>query len=472
VAEPAAAWVTALPALPALVLLLLGLWGVRRHLKAPRTLWIILVIALLVRLIWMPVGLHLFDGHEAEYRDIFLGDRALSRGSAMLYPAMQWFYAGLGLLTHNTHALLAVSCVASLVSIAATYGIGRRIAGESVGLTGAALLALWGNHAFWATSAYNVALPMALALTAIWGLLLLVQEEEGVAAALAGGAAALAVATRIECVLLAPLGLALLLWARPRLSRRSLGLLGLGAALGLWALWAILSAGPLPGGEERVIALQNNLFHFGFWAPFGGVAALCLLPALWISWTKRRAVTLILVGFLLLFHVVIASFNDVGFRHTLFGGWVLALLLGSLVEEKWAWPVLVLAVGAVLAHSADVADRYYMSEERFAQRLAEAPVFPSEKLSECVLICEDARVLPEGQQRSHFNLLMPSEREAIFAEKGCIYWLFGVQDARWSSRAVRDRALRLEHMFEMVDRGRLARENGYVGSVMEIAPQR
>ena len=320
-AEPAAAWVTALPALPALLLLLWGLWGLRRHLVVGRALLVVLLVALAVRLIWMPVGLHLFDGHEAEYRDIFLGDKAMTRGSAMLYPALQWFYAGLGKLSQSPQLLLAVSCAASLLSIAACYGIARRVAGIRVGLAAAGLLAIWGNHAFWATSAYNVALPLALALVSIWALLVLAQESEKLAAAaLAAGSAALAVATRLECLLLAPLALALFLWARPTFSRRVLAVLGLGAVLGAWAIWAVLSAGPLPGGGERGLALENNLLFFDLWAPFGGPLALCLLPALWLSWSKRRTFTIVLVVFLILFHAAISSFNDVGFRHTLLGG--------------------------------------------------------------------------------------------------------------------------------------------------------
>jgi hypothetical protein len=469
--EPVAAWVTALPAFFAVLFVAYGLVSVRRHLRITRGLAAVLLVAVLVRLVWMPVGLHQFDGHEAEYRDVFLGNKDLTRGSAMLYPALQWLYAGLGRLSSSTRVLLSVSLLSSLVSIAACYGIGRRLRSERVGLAAAALLAIWGNHAFWASSAYNVALPLAAGLGAIWALLVLSQEpEKWGTAVLAGGAGALAVSTRMECVLLAPVGLALFLLSRPRLHWRSLVCLVLGALLGIGSLYSILSAGPLPGGGEKVLALQNNLLFWGYWAPFGGWAAVCIVPAVVLVWQKNRHYGLVLLGFLALLHVAVSTFNDVGFRHTLLGSWALALVLAHLVEVRWGWPFLALAGWFLAVHTQDVSERYYMSEEEFAATLASAPEFDPDKLSECVLICEDSRVVPEGQQRSHFNLLDPVERARIFDENGCVYWLFGLQDARWSSRAVRDRALRLEHLFETRPVGRLTRPGGYVGSVLKISP--
>ena len=66
-AEPLAAWIPALPAGVALLLLGWGLWGLRAHLRMPRELVGIVLVALIVRLLWMPTELHAFDGHEAEY---------------------------------------------------------------------------------------------------------------------------------------------------------------------------------------------------------------------------------------------------------------------------------------------------------------------------------------------------------------------------------------------------------------------
>ena len=279
-AEPLASWVPVIPAALGFLLLVWGLWGVRKHLRITRELSVILIAGLVVRLFWMPTELHSFDGHEAEYFDIFRGERAITRGSVMLYPALQWLYWGLGKLGSAPWLLLSVSVFGSLLSIAATYGIGRRLFDTRVALTGASILAVWGNHAFWATSAYNVALPMAVGLVAVWALLVCADERQKTgAAALASGAAVLAVSMRIETLLLAPLGLVLFFLRRPRVQRTTWALLGAGAILSGLAIALVLSAGPLPGGEERQAAFALNFFHLGFWDPLHGFAGFVLLGA-------------------------------------------------------------------------------------------------------------------------------------------------------------------------------------------------
>jgi hypothetical protein len=100
------------------------------------------------------------------------------------------------------------------------------------------------------------------------------------------------------------------------------------------------------------------------------------------------------------------------------------------------------------------------------------PDLPRQALSSlgsCALICEDGRVLPEGEQKSHFNLLDPEEERVLRKTHGCIQWLVGVQDARWSSRAVRDRAIRLEHLFEITPVAVVEGEDsGYVGLLVDV----
>lgn len=470
-AEPLANWVPVLPASVGLLLLFWGLWGVRKHLSLSRELFFILVVALVVRLFWMPTELHIFDGHEAEYFDIFRGERSISRGSVMLYPTLQWLYGGLGKLGSSPWLLLSISVLGSLLSIAATYGIGRRLFDRRVALTATSLLAVWGNHAFWATSAYNVALPLAFGLMAVWGLLICADESETTrAASLASGAAVVAVSMRIETLLLAPLGLLLFVLRRPRVHWTAWALLGAGAIMSGLAIALVLSAGPLPGDEERGAAFALNVFHLGFWDPLHGWAGFALLGAAALGIWKSPRPTLPLLAFLLGLHLAISSFNDAGFRHSMLGLWAIALVLGLLANSGGGRLALVAVFGAVLLHTQDVAERYYLSEEDFGKTLSQAPDFPFEDLSECVLICEDSRVVSEGQQRSHFNLLYPNPNEDLWTEKGCVYWLLGVQDARWSSRAVRDRALRVLDRFETTVRGRLALSNGYVGSVLEVKP--
>ena len=336
--------------------------------------------------------------------DIFRGERGISRGSVMLYPALQWLYAGLGKISSHPWLLLSVSVAGSVLSITATFGIGRRLLGHRAATAGAFLLAIWGNHAFWATSAYNVALPLGLGLAAVWGLLVCAEERESTrAAAFASGAAVLAVSMRIEALLLAPLGLLLFLLRRPRHRWVDWGLLTAGALLSAAAVALVLSAGPLPGGEERQEALASESGSPGFWAPLDGWGGLALLAGGVVGLRKNPRAVGPLLLFLGALHVAISSFNDAGFRHSMLGIWAVALLIGTLADSPRGRVVVVLASMAMLLHTQDVSKRYYLPEEDFGKSLAEAPDFPAEKLSECVLICEDSRVVPEGEQRSHLT---------------------------------------------------------------------
>ena len=161
---PLEPWQTAWPALPALLMVAWGVWGLRRELKPARWGALVLLLALLVRVVWVPLERHEFDGHEAEYRDLFLGTRALSRGGTLLYPAMQWLYAGLGIVLDDPRGLIAFSTGISLVGIAATMGAVRRLWAPGPALAAGLLMALWGDAVFWSSSAYNVILPHTLSL--------------------------------------------------------------------------------------------------------------------------------------------------------------------------------------------------------------------------------------------------------------------------------------------------------------------
>ena len=86
---------------------------------------------------------------------------------------------------------------------------------------------------------------------------------------------------------------------------------------------------------------------------------------------------------------------------------------------------------------------------------------------------EDPRIAADPP-RSHFNLLDAAEAEALRAEGGgCLWWLYGVQDHRLSSRAVRDRAIRTMLLYETKPVAVvIGPERGYVGLTMEIGNRR
>jgi hypothetical protein len=344
---------------------------------------------------------------------------------------------------------------------------------QPAALVAAGVMALWSNHIFWSSSAYNVILPHAFSLVALWALACWIRGAPSWAAGLvAGGCAALAVATRLESILVAPLGLVLVALYRPRGVLKALpGLLG-GTLLGAFAAWYVLLPGEAPGAGQRAVAFSMNAGLLDYFAPFDRPLAqvvLLLAAGLSIRTAPRfaGAVALFAVGT----HLASSTFDDYGFRHLLGAQAALAVLLGGLTRlPRWASvAAVVVTAGLLMVDTLDLRDRYYASEETFEASLdPELPVWTLDQLGECTLICEDRRVVPEGEQLSHFNLLEADE-EARLRGQGCIQWLVGVQDYRWSSRAVRDRALRLDALYVLESRAVVKDPaSGYVGWVVDV----
>lgn len=470
---PETVWHTAWPALPALLLLVVGLWGLRRRVVWDRRLLAVLGLALLVRVLVIPSWRHVYDGHEADYLDIFLHRSPVDAGGTLRYPALQVLYAGLGAMLPHPAVPVAVAVAFGLVGVAATVGLVGRLTRSETGLQAGVFVALWGPLAFHATSAYNVIQPHALATVALWGLATLGRGGAPVSSSLvAGGAAALAVALRVETVLLAPVGLVLLAITRPRRPWAWLPGLLAGAALGLLAARLVLWTGQAPGSGEYGLALWANAGNLAWLAPggvWGSATALAVVGvAVWrapvLGWPA-------LVGLVTL-HLVGASFDDYGSRHLLNAA---PLVAGCLAAVLGGSRVGLAAVTAWLAVDlAYVARDYYLPEERWAERIAHlGPRLRLDDLAPCARVSEDWRVAPEQGQLSHFNLLNPQEVAALKEEHGCLVWLEDVQDVRWSSRAVRDRAARVRHLYELSFRGVVEDPSrGYVARAWEVGERR
>lgn len=450
------------------------------------------LLALWVRLSFVPsVAGHLFEGHEAEYLDLFLGQRSPGAGDTTLYPAMQGWWWALGhLLPRYEVVPILVGALVGGLAAALLAGAVGLLAGRRAGWVAVLILAVHPAQAAWSGSAYNVIGPHALEALALLAVARLLAggagEAEGPLSSLAGAALGLAMACRLEVgVALAPL--ALLALDRPGLARRLWPRLLVGAALGLAAVWPLLGGGT-PGSGERAQALSNN----ALWtAPYGslgstvGLALVGLGAALALSRHPRRGAALILgtvVG-----HLALSTFDDLGERHVLalLPGLVWALSAGATALGRRALPLAALALVLEGRELVDLRGRYEGSEEAYAallsrppydalpRRYLRAPSAPGRSPVDpaCGIISEDSRVT-EPPYQSHFNLWDPAEAEALRGPGGCLQWCIDAADWRWSSRAVRDRALRVEWLYALRPVAVVEEPlSGYACLVVDLGPR-
>ena len=242
--------------------------------------------ALFVRLVGVPaLSRHGFDGHEAEFYDLFIGARAVNRGGTVLYPAMQWMWAGLGsVLPHQPWIPVVLMSGVGAASVVVCADLARLLLRDPArprrGLVAAAVagavVALHPVHAAWSSGAYNVILPFFFGCCVLWvGAQVGRSRQPSLWVATAGAAAwALVVATRLDAALV---GLPAALFAvflspldtpwRDGVRRRWVLVLPLVVGLGLGAAAAL----PLVGFRER--ASES-------W-PSGLPADVGALPSLW-----------------------------------------------------------------------------------------------------------------------------------------------------------------------------------------------
>lgn len=487
----AAAWLAA-----ALIWLWLGGAALRlgRALRPGAAAVASFAVALVVRLLALPTdALAGCVGHEALYCDLFLGARAPGGGDTTLYPAMQLWWSALGaILPDDPRLLVGLSALVSALGAAAMAGAAGALGGPWAGALAGLLVALHPAHAAWGTSAYNVALPwtaLAISLRAA------VAAREGGPlggrwASLGGAAFALAVAGRLELAALGLLPLGLLALrdqdGRTALASRA----AQGSILASLAL-ALLAVGPLardlPGEGERLLAFSINAPWTGPYAPFDRGWPLVAL-ALPLALRARLGPILLAALAALVAHALYASFDDWGERHALAALPSLALVLSLGLAGAGRARALagLLGLGALAFEVNELVSlraRYYADEAAFRAEVVEAryadlpriPASPS-ALSpvdgRCAWISEEPRVAAEPYL-SHFNLLNPAEAEALRAGRGCVHWCYGPEDWRWSSRAVADRAARLERLYALMPVAVVEdRDSGYACVVFSVGARR
>ena len=474
---PLEPWQTAWPAGVALVGWAVAAWRVRRHVRFERTvvLWMLglWALSMVVRLGVLPATTaHYFDGHEAEYWDLFRGVRDLSRGGTVLYPSMQWMWWGLGkVLPH--HRLVPISAMAGLASLGVILvaDAGRLLAGRRAGLVVGGLLALHPVHAAWSSSAYNVMVPWFFTAVMVWCAAQLVRAHRPAKSWvwLAAFSWVLVAATRMEA---AWVGLPALLIAvssaspgesRSKTLRRRwpwLGPVGAGIVVAGAAIVPLVFPGEVPGAGERALSFCINRAWFDPYQPFGTTLAATVLAGTWVLSLRERPLISAIAGVCTVgAHLALASFDDFGDRHTLGSLIWMVLWVGIAAgrQETAGWlglggagVLFVLCAQGVL----DMRERFYGSEEAYAEVLKTDPIWsdlprwsPTAARAGCGWISEDPRVAPQPQ-KSHFNLIDPAEAAALRSASGCLRWCVDVQDWRWSSRGVRDRALRTVRLFD------------------------
>ena len=480
---------------------------------------------------------HLYDGHEAVYYALFTHQRAPGAGDTTLYPALQWLWWSLGAVLPAqpwvpvVMSAMVGSCGVVLVAAATTRLAGEaRVDGALPGLVAGLVVALHPGHAAWSSSAYNVVIPSTLLAVSLWAVAAWrtghggSRTEEAASPALvvlAAAAGVAAVGCRLEYGMMAlPIGLLALLPAPGRelsaAGRMRAWLPGVAVVVLLTPLaMGAVTGDELPGAGERAVAWSANVGFLAPWRPLDGpLGVLLVLLACASAATRSLSVALGCGVGLTTVHLGMATFDDYAQRHTLPALPLVAVLVGvGLVGPAEAWwararaagrdrrsgrtaawgslgalgaaALLVVEVGGL----ADLRPRFYGSPEAFAEVLSVAPFgdlprwWRAEGRAEpgqpdpvadldCGWVAEDPAVARDPA-RSHFNLLDPGEARGLRGADGCLRFCLDLQDWAWTSRGVRDRAMRLSRLYTLQPRAVVVeRDSGYQCLVLDVGPRR
>lgn len=449
-----------------LILWLVAVVRARKGFRVTGAMALVGVIALAVRCFWVPAWTgHAFDGHEAEYWDLFRGMRDPTRGGTVMVPAMQWFWWGLGHVAPASERLVvALMAAFGVGSIGLAAGAVGRLAGPRAGWMTASLLVLHAGHAAWSSSAYNVIIPHLFSSMALFAVASSIRGQHGPWRSLVVLSVALAMAFRVDSGSIGVAVVVVVLLVRPD-GASVLDRLRAWVGPGLTCIvvtgaciWPMLWPGQLPGSGERALSWSLNILFFAPYHPFDHPAMAAGLAVAAVAAVRRApGLAMSLVVWVALHHGLMATFDDFGERHALVVAPALAGVAGIGLASLGGlgMAMLVGMAGLSAADLNDTANRYYGSEDRFIAVLNQAPYRDLPRVqwsgsppADCGWVAEDRRVA-DRPVASHFNLLRPEEEASLRGSEGCIKWCVDVQDWRWSSRGVRDRALRLQHLFTL-----------------------
>jgi hypothetical protein len=467
----------------------------------PRMQWTLTLLGLagmLLPLLLFPTERYAPLGHEASYFECFTGQQTPSNSAGwhafVTYPLLRWLYWAIGGLVGRDSGpgvLLLLNAAATGLGVTLFAWFARVISErDSVGTAAGVLLVVHPVHAFWGAAIYHTAIPYSLAAGCL--VLSLLAWREGCARLLLAAAACgvTMAALRIEWGILAP-ALGCLLaglgpaWGRHRGTARfkfwapALTLTALGA-FGVFGLGGALTQ---QGGYHGVGGYLATIGRQGLfreildpWDHGIQLFSSTLGLLVWgfgkkLGWRAPTA----LLGFILIPHLGLATFNDYGYRHALLPG--MGMILGTAFlapglrasfgsYRAFAACFLVLAFGTSLLSLQEAADRYYATEEQFLgsdlgfsrdEGLAPAAI----EDGSCYLITDSERLWALSRQRfaegrdldmmvgSHFNLMEPGEAVTHYrSHAGCVLWLYDVSQYRWDSLGARVRAAKMRYWFD------------------------
>lgn len=381
------------------------------------------VVAVYLRAGLIPFRRHLYDGHELDYLRVFQG--AELGDSTRLYPTLAWLYRQLGAISDDPNLLLWLALAVGVATVgAAGVAVGRRF-GERAGWIAAILVAASPAHAFWSTSAYNVALPQLLLVSAI-------------AARGWTGAALYACAClfRVELMLLAP-AVAVMAGADSRAHWKR-ARIALGALGGLALIPLLETAPPL---HSPLTVLPVNLLIPHYLGPLGTTYGVIIV----LLTVERRSLSWLLAAAWV--HLVGSCFDDYGWRHGLLGGLALIGVVAS--DRKLLWgPLAICALAVSLVGLKDVARWYYAPAADFETTLRGRDLPALTEPLDCHEILDDPL-----DPRSHwFAQTDWPDGEVCWGEEAIHY--------TWNSRGLMTRRLRMHRVYTLTPRGVLKTPGG------------
>lgn len=460
--------------------------------------------AMLLSLLLFPSERYDPLGHEASYFECFRGQQTPSNSGGwhpfVTYPILRWTYWLIGGLVGRDSGpgvLVGLNAAASGLGVL-LFAWFARVWSErdEVGIAAGVLLALHPVHAFWGAAIFHTAIPHALVVACL--LLSVLAWRTGCARLLLAAAACgtTMAALRIEWSLLAPALAVLLLglgasWGRHpgvktvRFWAPALGLTALGGLLIFALAGPLTQQGGYHGVSGYLATIGRQAGFLEIFEPWHGGLPLVAAVVGAVAWGMRRPGVgwrgpLALLGFVLIGHLGLATFNDYGYRHALLPS------LGLLTAASYTAAGLRVDLGIARAFSAALlaaavvtsvlglrtaADRYYASEESFRDvtlafsQLKEIPHASLEDGS-CYLITDNERLWDQSRARlaetrgedamvgSHFNLMDPGEAVSHYrSHRGCVRWLYDVSQYRWDSLGPRVRAAKMHYWFEWQEEG-------------------